>query len=154
MTHQFAVWAAFSISAAISLGCSRNMTWLPGSSSVSDLALLAMNRSRSGLIWRSFEGITAKLGFFDQAATVTFAPKESGLPRTHLICRFAVLLRHFIHASFLRESLGVSDLLISGINDPSTHHRFHHLGVRDLIHRNLHHVAIEHNEVGQFARLE
>src|SRR5271154_5319611 len=75
--HQFAVWAAFSMTAATSLGCRRNIGWLPGSSSVSDFALPAMNRSSSGLIWRSFCGITAKLGFFDHAATVTLASKEA-----------------------------------------------------------------------------
>lgn len=45
----FAAFAAFSISAATSLACDRKMAWLPGSSMVSDLDRLLMNRSRSGL---------------------------------------------------------------------------------------------------------
>jgi hypothetical protein len=51
--------AAFSIRAATSLGCDRNMAWLPGSSIVSDFALRLMKRSRSGLIMRSCCATTA-----------------------------------------------------------------------------------------------
>ena len=54
-----AALAAFSISAATSLGCARNVTWLPGSSIVSDLARRLMNRSSSGLIIRSCVETTA-----------------------------------------------------------------------------------------------
>ena len=51
--HYSAALAAFSISAATSLACERNMTWLPVNSTVSDLARRLMNRSSSGLIIRS-----------------------------------------------------------------------------------------------------
>src|SRR5215831_414771 len=68
--------AAFSISAATSLACDRNMTWLPVSSIVSDLARRLMNRSSSGLIMRSCVETVAKLGFLDHAGVVTLASND------------------------------------------------------------------------------
>src|ERR1700674_4045980 len=69
MAHLYtSAFAAFSISAATSLACEMYTAWLPGSSIVSDLALLVMKRSRSGLIIRSCLATTAKLDLFDQAA--------------------------------------------------------------------------------------
>src|SRR5215470_9044634 len=47
--QSLAACAAFSISAATSLGCTRNIAWLPRSSIVCDFARLLMNRSSSGL---------------------------------------------------------------------------------------------------------
>src|SRR5262245_50545150 len=50
----FAAVAAFSINAATSRARERKIAWLPGSSMTCDWARFAMNRSRSGLIIRSF----------------------------------------------------------------------------------------------------
>src|SRR6516165_1453172 len=50
----FASVAAFSINAATSFAWERKIAWLPGSSMTCDWARFVMNRSRSGLIIRSW----------------------------------------------------------------------------------------------------
>jgi hypothetical protein len=66
-----------------------------GSSSVSDLALPAMSRLRSGLIWRFCCGITAMLGFFDHAATITLAWPSQMLLVPLVICDVALCIVWF-----------------------------------------------------------